>query len=80
MNDEKLIPLLEQYAKPETKVCGIRLFEAYLPLCKAVAGKFAGRGVSRDDLEQVAGIALLKALERYEPERGFVLLPMPFRR
>lgn len=71
MNDERLIPLLEQYAKTHELDLRDRLFEAYLPLCKMVANKFTGRGVARDDLEQVAGIALLKALERYEPERGF---------
>lgn len=71
MNDERLIPLLEQYAKTHDIALRDELFEAYMPLCKLVAGKFTGRGVAREDLEQVAGIALLKALERYEPERGF---------
>ncbi|MDD3335371.1 MAG: sigma-70 family RNA polymerase sigma factor [Eubacteriales bacterium] len=71
MNDERLIPLLEQYVKTHDVALRDQLFEAYLPLCKTVAGKFMGRGVPREDLEQVAGMALLKALERYEPERGF---------
>lgn len=71
MNDERLIPLLEQYAKTHDIALRDELFEAYMPLCKLVASKFTGRGVAREDLEQVAGIALLKALERYEPERGF---------
>lgn len=36
-----------------------------------MARKFSGRGVETEDLEQVAGMALLKALERFDPARGF---------
>ena len=71
MNDERLIPLLEQYAMTRDTALRDELFEAYLPLAKAVARKFMGRGVELEDLEQVAGMALLKALERYEPARGY---------
>ena len=71
MNDEHLIPLLERYAASHDPSIRDELFEAYLPLARAVARKFAGRGVETEDLEQVAGLALLKALERFEPARGF---------
>ena len=71
MNDEHLIPLLERYAASHYPSIRDELFEAYLPLARAVARKFAGRGVETEDLEQVAGLALLKALERFEPARGF---------
>ena len=71
MNDEHLIPLLERYAASHDPSIRDGLFEAYLPLARAVARKFAGRGVETEDLEQVAGLALLKALERFEPARGF---------
>ncbi|NLO86043.1 MAG: sigma-70 family RNA polymerase sigma factor [Clostridiales bacterium] len=71
MNDERLIPLLEQYAVTRDAALRDKLFEGYLPFAKVVARKFIGRGVEIEDLEQVAGIALLKALERYEPNRGY---------
>ena len=71
MNDERLIPLLAEYARTRDVAVRDRLFESYLPLARTVAAKFVGRGVAREDLEQVAGMALLKALERYDPERGF---------
>ena len=45
MNDERLIPLLEQYAMTRDTALRDELFEAYLPLAKAVARKFMGRGV-----------------------------------
>ncbi|MFR6101886.1 MAG: sigma-70 family RNA polymerase sigma factor [Christensenellales bacterium] len=71
MNDEHLIPLLERYAASRDPALRDELFEHYLPLARAVARKFSGRGVETEDLEQVAGMALLKALERFDPSRGF---------
>ena len=71
MNDEHLIPLLERYAASRDPALRDELFEHYLPLARAVARTFSGRGVETEDLEQVAGMALLKALERFDPARGF---------
>ena len=71
MNDEHLIPLLERYAAGRDPALRDELFVRYLPLARAVARKFSGRGVETEDLEQVAGMALLKALERFDPARGF---------
>ena len=71
MNDEHLIPLLERYAASRDPALRDELFEHYLPLARAVARKFSGRGVETEDLEQVAGMALLMALERFDPARGF---------
>lgn len=71
MNDERLVSLWEQYAKSRDTALRDELLEAYLPLSRAVARKFAGRGVETEDLEQVAAIALFKAIERFEPERGY---------
>lgn len=71
MNDEHLIPLLERYVASRDPALRDELFERYLPLARAVARKFSGRGVETEDLEQVAGMALLKALERFDPARGF---------
>lgn len=71
MNDERFFPLLEQYARTRDTAVRDQLVEAYLPLCRAVAAKFIGRGTDREDLEQVAGIALMKALDRFDPDRGY---------
>ena len=79
MNDEHLIPLLERYAASRDPALRDELFEHYLPLARAVARKFSGRGVETEDLEQVAGMALLKALARLDPARGvrFVTYAVP---
>ena len=71
MNDERLLPMLERYARSRDTLLRDQLVEGYLPLARAVARKFAGRGVEVEDLEQVAAIALMKAIERFEPDRGF---------
>jgi RNA polymerase sigma-B factor len=47
-----------------------RLIEEHRGLSQQLARRFRGRGQSPDDLEQVAVLGLLKAVERFEPERG----------
>ncbi|MCU1356167.1 MAG: polymerase, sigma 28 subunit, Sig subfamily, partial [Acidimicrobiales bacterium] len=46
------------------------LVAAHLRLATHLARRFAHRGVPVDDLEQVAALGLLKAVDRFEPERG----------
>jgi len=71
MDDERLVPLLERYAASRSIALRDELVENYLPLARAVARKFEGRGAEREDLQQVASIALMKAVERFDPSRGF---------
>ncbi len=71
MDETRLTPLLADYARTRDRDVMAALVEGYLPLCRAIARKFRGQGVEQEDLEQVAAMALMKAIERYEPERGF---------
>jgi RNA polymerase sigma-B factor len=41
-----------------------------LPFATRLASRFRDRGQPRDDLEQVASVGLLKAINRYNPELG----------
>nr|BFE70423.1 hypothetical protein GCM10020092_037240 [Actinoplanes digitatis] len=41
-----------------------------LPLAHRLAGRFRGRGEPVEDLEQVARLGLIKAIDRYRPSRG----------
>jgi RNA polymerase sigma-B factor len=46
------------------------LVQGHLPLVEYLARRFAGRGEPLDDLVQVATIGLIKAVDRFDPERG----------
>ena len=46
------------------------LVRRHLGLALRAARRFGGRGVDDDDLCQVASIALLQAVERFDPDRG----------
>ncbi|MFI5840230.1 SigB/SigF/SigG family RNA polymerase sigma factor [Catenuloplanes sp. NPDC051500] len=46
------------------------VIEAWLPLAHHLANRFAGRGETREDLDQVATVGLIKAVNRYDPGRG----------
>ncbi|MDR1599611.1 MAG: sigma-70 family RNA polymerase sigma factor [Oscillospiraceae bacterium] len=46
------------------------LAEHYLYLARRIARRFSGRGVEYDDLLQVASLALIGALERFDHERN----------
>lgn len=48
-----------------------RIIEAHKPLAVHIAQGFAQRGEPFDDLLQVAQLGMLKAVERFEPERNF---------
>jgi RNA polymerase sigma-B factor len=47
-----------------------RLVEMHLPLVEYLARRFAGRGEPLDDLIQVGTIGLIKAVDRFDTERG----------
>jgi RNA polymerase sigma-B factor len=47
-----------------------RAIEAWLPLVHHLARRFSGRGEQYDDLVQIGTIGLIKAVDRFDPERG----------
>lgn len=47
-----------------------RIMHRYDALAVRLAARYRGRGEPREDLEQVARIGLLNALDRFDPERG----------
>lgn len=55
---------------PERDVVRDELVRAWLPMAHRIAGRFRNRGESLEDLRQVAAMGLVKAVDRYEPERG----------
>ena len=55
-----------------TKDTAVRdhLIEAHIGLAEFLARRFTNRGETLDDLTQVASLGLVKAVDRYDPERG----------
>ncbi len=47
-----------------------RLIESHLPLVRSIARRYAGRGETLDDLVQVGAVALIRASDRFDPDRG----------
>jgi RNA polymerase sigma-B factor len=65
--------LREKFAEfGRTRDPGLRdeLIEAHIGLAEYLARRFNNRGEPLDDLVQVASLGLLKAVDRFEPERG----------
>ena len=67
---EEIERLLTLYIQTHRADYRDRIVEAHLYIAEIIARKFSGRGVDYDDLFQVAALALTKAIERFDPERG----------
>jgi RNA polymerase sigma-B factor len=62
--------LFECYEKERSAALKEFILRKYLYIAEIVAKKFIGRGVEFDDLFQVASLALVKAVDRFENVRG----------
>ena len=62
--------LFVEFRRTEDRRLRDRLIEMNIGLAEAVSRRFGGRGERHDDLLQVALVGLLKAVERFDPERG----------
>src|SRR5881396_3773653 len=59
-----------EYAESRDQALRDELNAAHLGLAEYLARRFANRGEPLDDLVQVASVGLLKAVERFDPDRG----------
>ena len=55
---------------PEYERVRAELIEMHLPLVRYFARRYAGRGEPLDDLVQAGSLGLVKAVDRFDPERG----------
>jgi len=67
---EALSEAFLEYQRTEDPAVRDQLIEAHLGLAEYLARRFANRGEPMDDLIQVASLALVKAVERFDPGRG----------
>src|SRR5436305_6043436 len=61
--------LLKRYHEHGDTVARDELAEEMLPLARALAGRYAGRGEPLDDLVQVACIGIMKAIDGFDLDR-----------
>jgi RNA polymerase sigma-B factor len=72
---EHLVPLFAEYARlpaghPRRTALRAELIAACLPVARNIARKHRHRGEHPDDLEQVATVGLINAVDRFDPDRG----------
>jgi RNA polymerase sigma-B factor len=65
--------LLRRYHEGGDTGAREELIERHLPLVRSLARRYAGRGESLEDIEQVGAIGLIKAIDRFELERDVSL-------
>ncbi len=63
--------LFEQFQQDRDPAIREELLRRFLPLARRLAAGYANSSEPLDDLVQVATLALLVAIDRFEPDRGF---------
>lgn len=76
--NEDPTPLFERYRANGDQEALEALVERFLPLARHLARRYGG-GSEREDVEQVAAVGLMKAIDRFDPGRGlaFTSFAMP---
>jgi RNA polymerase sigma-B factor len=62
--------LLRDYHRHGDLNARARLIQQYLPLVRRLARRYVGNGEQLDDLVQVGSIGLIKAIDRFQLDRG----------
>jgi RNA polymerase sigma-B factor len=69
-DESELLDDFREYRRTHDRALRNRLIESNAHLARSLARRFANRSEPLDDLEQVAMLGVLKAVERFDPERG----------
>lgn len=66
-DDAERVALFEELARTGSEAVRNRIVESYAPLAVFFAHRYRDRGVESDDLQQVAQLALIQAVDRFDP-------------
>ena len=71
--------LLRRFHQTQDPAARERLVERFMPLARSLAMRYRNGGEATEDLIQVASVGLLKAIDRFDPERrsNFVAFAAP---
>ncbi len=70
--------LLRAYREQGDLTARDRLVEDFMPLIQSLARRYAGRGEQLEDLQQVAALGLVKAIDRFDLDRDVELVTYIF--
>ena len=70
--------LLRAYREKGDVAARDRLIESFIPVVRSIAYRYAGRGEQLEDLEQVASVGLIKAIDRFDLDRDVELMTYVF--
>jgi RNA polymerase sigma-B factor len=70
-NQAETEALFAEYAKNRSEDVRNKIVERHLYLAEILSKKYTGRGIDYDDLYQVAAMALVFAVERFDSSKGF---------
>lgn len=68
VSDEDLVERMDE----DPVACSDELVRRHSDLAASIARRYRRKGMDDDDLRQVANMALLKAIQRYDPELGSI--------
>lgn len=70
MTEERINELFKRYKESGDISIRNQIAEHYLYIADILAKKFVGRGVEYDDLQQIAAMALVRGIDRFDAEQG----------
>jgi RNA polymerase sigma-B factor len=79
VSEERLLTLFERWQQERDRDAREALVRRFMPLARSLARRYMGGSEPLDDLMQVASLGLVKAIDRFDPERGshFVAFATP---
>jgi RNA polymerase sigma-B factor len=70
LTDAEARELFVQYRQTRRRRIRNRIVEAHIGFAHHIARRYANRGTNEDDLRQIALLALVKAVDRFDPTHG----------
>ena len=67
---EAISDLFDEYRETKRRKIRNQLVEIHIGFARHIAGRYKNRGVTQEDLHQIALLGLVKSVDRYDPANG----------